>query len=371
MYCTACGSEIDPQGKCPRCLQFAGAASPSVPQGDAFFPPKIEKSPGNWQSPVLTVIAFFCFGVVFFLNYLKALHWAGVMNPEAAGYMIGGVMVSSVIGLVVMYLLGRKRTRKNHFGAKALLSAAIALAVTVFSFAGEMTRFRFSPDSDAKHKAGTLLKEAAGKLPASANVNWYDGPTRDFFHDILEMNQRYVAEAAAADNSAIKDLYSSKSYAGQVHMQKVVTQLRTALAIDEKYASLGPIIKKMEDRIAAANASESAKQEFLRGWHESFQKSLRPRNDVIEKEEAWMKCTIELYEFAIAHTGDYSIRDNKLYFRNNTARESFTAQQTKAVALRKEFLKAKSAMEDSRKSKLDQLGVSTSDLTPAQMGKQK
>ena len=39
MYCTACGSEIDPQGKCPRCLQFAGAASPSVPQGDAFFPP--------------------------------------------------------------------------------------------------------------------------------------------------------------------------------------------------------------------------------------------------------------------------------------------------------------------------------------------
>ncbi len=371
MHCTACGGEIDPQGKCPRCLPFAGAASPSVPQGDAFFPPKIEKSPGNWQSPVLTVIAFFCFGVVFFLNYLKALHWAGVMNPEAAGYMIGGVMVSSVIGLVVMYLLGRKRTRKSHFGAKALLSAAIALAVTVFSFAGEMTRSRFRPDSDAKHKTGTLLKEAAGKLPASANVNWYDGPTRDFFHDILEMNQRYAAEAAAADNSAIKDLYSSKSYAGQVHMQKVVTQLRTALAIDEKYASLGPIIKKMEDRVAAANASESAKQEFLKGLHGSMEKSLGPRNNLIEKEEAWMKCTIELYEFAIAHTGDYSIRDNKLYFRNNTARESFTAQQTKAIALHKDFLKAKSTWEESRKNNMNQMGISPSDLTPAQMGKQK
>ena len=371
MYCTACGSKIDPQGKCPRCSQFAGAASPSVPQGDAFFPPKIEKSPGNWQSPVLTVLAFLCFGLVFFLNYLKALHWAGVMNPEAVGYMIGGAMVPIAIGLVVMYLLERKRTRKSHFGAKALLSAAIALAVTLFSFAGAMTRSRISPDSDAKHKAGTLLKEAAGKVPASANVNWYDGPTRDFFHDILEMNQRYVAEAAAADNSALKGLYSSKSYAGPAHMQKVVTQLRTALAIDEKYASLDPIIKKMEDRVAGANASESEKQQFLRGWHESIQKSLRPRNDVIEKEEAWMKCTIELYEFAIAHTGEYSIRDNKLYFRNNTARESFTAQQTKSDALRKEFLKAKNAFEESRKSKMNQMGVSSSDLTPAQMGKQK
>lgn len=369
MYCTACGSEIDPQGKCPRCLPFAGAASPSVPQGDAFFPPKIEKSPGNWQSPVLTVIAFFCFGMVFFLNYLKALHWAGVMNPEAAGYMIGGVMVSSVIGLMVMYLVGRTRTRKSLFGARALLSAGIALAVTVFSFAGEMTRSRFSPDSDVKHKTGTLLKEAAGKLPASANVNWYDGPTRDFFRDTLEMNERYVSEGRALDNSAIKDLYSSKSYGGEVHMQKVVTQLRAALAVDEKYASMDAIIKKMEDRVAAANASESEKQEFLRGWHESVQKSLRPRNDVIEKEEAWMKCTIDLYEFSIAHTGDYSIRDNKLYFRNHTARESFTAQQTKAIALHKEFLKAKSAMDESRNNKMKQMGVSTSDLTPAQLGK--
>ena len=63
-------------------------------------------------------------------------------------------------------------------------------------------------------------------------------------------------------------------------------------------------------------------------------------------------------KFVIAHTDDYSIRDNKLYFRKDATREEFTSRQSQSIALHKDFLKAKSAQEESRKSKMDQMGVS-------------
>ena len=343
----------------------------SSPAGDPFAPSEKVVPANPWKEPVILVLAIGLFTLVIWLNYLRALIWAGVINPESSGYMMGGIFFSFLMGLLGMYVVKKIRKKSAAPASRALLVAFIAVIFSFLGLAGEIASKYRGLQPDAYHKTGDLLKEAAGKLPASANVNWYDGPTRDFFRDILEMNQRYTAEVAKVDNSAIKDLYSSKSYGGEVHMKKVVTQLRVALAVDEKYTPLEPLIKKLEERVAATNASESEKQEFLKGLHGSIEKSLGPRHDLIQKEEAWMKCTIELYEFTIAHNADYSIRDNKLYFSNKAARESFTAQQTKAIALHKEFLKAKSAFEESRKSKMNQLGVSPSDLTPAQLGKQK
>ena len=59
--------------------------------------------------------------------------------------------------------------------------------------------------------------------------------------------------------------------------ETVVSQLQAALAVDEKYASLDPILKKMEDRVASADVSEGEKQAFLKGMKNSMEKSLAPR----------------------------------------------------------------------------------------------
>jgi len=268
-----------------------------------------------------------------------------------------------------MYGLERRRTKKNHFGAKALLSAVIALAVTVFTFAGEMRNLRPATESEAKHQMGSLLKEAAGAQPRSKDANWWDGPTRDFFKDILEMNQKYAAEVSALDNSAIKDLYSPESYVSVAHMQKVVDQVQAALAVDEKYISIEPIVKKLEDRVAAVNISESQKKQFMEGLKGSMDRHRAPRREVIRTEKVWMNGTIGLYEFMTEHKSEYSIKNKKLYFSNDAARVEFVSQQAKAIAAHKEFLKAKSAMEESRKKSMDQIGVSPSDLTPSQLGK--
>jgi hypothetical protein len=152
-------------------------------------------------------------------------------------------------------------------------------------------------------------------------------------------------------------------------MEKTVSQLHAAVAVDEKYASIDPFIKKLEAQVAIANASDKQKQDFLGGVKSGMGRSLEPRNELLRTEETWMKSTIDLYDFAIAHSSQYSIKGGKVYFRDDATREGFVSQQSKAVALHKDFLKAKEAFEQSRKNKMDQLGVSSSDLTPEQLGK--
>jgi hypothetical protein len=183
------------------------------------------------------------------------------------------------------------------------------------------------------------------------------------------MNQKYSAEVSALDNSAIKDLYSPESYVSKAHMQKVVEQLQAALVVDEKYISIDPLIKKLEDSIASVDISESQKKEFLQGLQGSMDRNLAPRREVIRTEEGWMHKTIALYEFLIEHKSEYSIKNKKLYFTNNETGDEFASQQTSAIAAHKEFLKAKSAMEAARKKNMGELGVSPSDLTPSQLGK--
>jgi hypothetical protein len=336
---------------------------------DASLTAKTEKIPSRWQSPVFTVLALLCFALVLLLNYLKAMRWAGVMNAESSGYMLGGVLISIVLGLVVMYLLERKRTKKNHFGAKALLSMGIALLISVFTLASEKSRPRPEAESDTNHQLGSLLKEAAGKQPRGKDANWSDAPLRDIFQDVLEMNQHYATEVAALDKSAIRDLYSSKSYGGEVHMRKVIAQLRETLAVDEKYASVDPLIKRMEDRVRAADAPDSEKQDFLKGVHESVQQSLGPRQELFRKEEAWVKSTIDLYEFAIAHTPEYSIQEGKIYFNNEMTREKFFSLQSNAIVLHEDYLNAKKSFNELKKAYLGKIGVSEPDLKSSQPGK--
>jgi hypothetical protein len=165
---------------------------------------------------------------------LKALAWAGLIRAESTGYMMGGIIFSVLLGLLGMYLVNKVRGEKTAPASKTLGIAVMASFLSMLGLAGEMVNPSQGNKSDAYQQTGNLLKEAAGKQPRSADVNWWDAPSRDFFHDILEMNQRYAAEVAALDKSAIKDLYSSKSYGGDVHMQRVATQLQAVLAVDEK-----------------------------------------------------------------------------------------------------------------------------------------
>lgn len=364
MFCTTCGTELDSQRLCPRCGSSAPLSPAATPTGDAFAGARTEAAPSTLKTFAFVILSLPLFGLVLLLNFFRALRWAGVMNAESFGYMIGGVLVALGVGFAAMFAVRRLRGRKIHPASKTLGIATIAFGMSCITFAGEAASRHPVTADEIDHRIGDLLKEAAGTKPPSGDGDWWDGPARDFFHDLLEMNKQYTAEVNALDNPAIQDLYSVNSYKNKARMEEVVTQLQAAQAVDEKYASLDPIIKKMEDRIAKANVSESDKRDFIKGMEGNMTKALAPRNETFRTEREWMNSNIELYQFVIAHASEYSIRGNKLYFQNDATKDGFTERQKQAIALHQEFLKSKGAADNSRKQGMDKLGVSQTDMAP-------
>src|SRR5436305_12873844 len=141
-----------------------------------------------------------------------------------------------------MFVVGRGRRKKLAPTVKAFGILSTAFVLSVLAFVGESNHARSGKNLDANRHVGALLKEAAGTQPRGQDSQWSDAPSRDFFHELIERNQRYIAEAHALDNSAIQNLYSVDSYAGKAHMEKVVEQLRGASDLEEKYASLDPML---------------------------------------------------------------------------------------------------------------------------------
>lgn len=370
MFCTTCGSELDPQGACPRCASIAPVIPATLPTGDAFVAARPKPAANKAMAVLFGILSIPLFALVLLLNYLRALRWAGVMNAESFGYMMGGVLVGVALGFLGMFIVRKARGRRLHPASKALGVAAIAFVLSCIGLAGEFASRRPVTADEIDHRIGDLLKEAAGTKPPSGNLDWWDAPVRDFFHDIFEMNKQYTAEVKALDNSAIQVLYSVDSYREKARMETVVGQLQAAQAVDEKYASLDPLLKKLEERIAKANASESEKQEFLKSMEGSMKKTLAPRDETIRTEREWLQSTIALYQFVIAHSSEYTIKANKLYFDDGDTRKEFVDRQKRAIALHKEFLKTKSAADDSRKANLSKLGVSQSDVSPSKQEQQ-
>lgn len=273
-----------------------------------------------------------------------------------------------MLGCLGLYIVKKVRGKTLAPASKLLVITGIAFPLSIFGLLQEIANSQ-ARSGDVNHHLGALFKEAAGKDSGAADKNWMDTVTREMLHDVLVTNQQYAGEKATLDRSAIQNLYSLDSYAGQVHMQKVVAQLRASLAVDEKYASIDPIIQKLDERVRAAKATEAEKQDYLKGVQIGVQQSLQRRTELIHKEEEWAKSAIDLYQFLIAHTPDYSIQENKVIIPDSKIRREFTAQQAASISLHKDLVKMRNDMRQFRDEKLNQAGLSSSDFTPAQLGK--
>jgi hypothetical protein len=371
MHCPTSGRELDLQGKCQFCGPRVASPEAPSPTGDAFQFAASQDGLSKWKSVILSVLSTVLAALVLGLNYMRALHWAGTLNPESFGYMIGGCLFSIGMGFLAMFLVARSRRKKLAPAWKAFGIVSTAFALSLLAFVGEFGSPRAGKDLGANHSVGALLKEAAGKQPQGQDSHWWDAPVRDFFHELIDRNQQYIAEVRALDHSAIQNLYSADSYAGKVHMEKVVEQLRAALEVDEKYTPIDPLLNSMEVRVAAANAPESEKADFLKGFKSSIDGRLAPRSRMLQTEENWTDTTIDLFRFMIANSSGYSIRGGKLYFKDNAVKDEFRSRQSKAIALHQDFLKAKAAFDENRTSNLNQVGISPTDLSPSQLGKLK
>jgi len=308
------------------------------------------------RSALLVVLALIFWALVLFLNYLRALRWAGVINAESSGYMLGGCIFSGLLALLVVYLVNRWRAAKFSMVTKHVLIAAIAVIFSVLSLSGERTSR--NTQSEAKQKIAHLLKQASGQEAIPSHSEWYDEPTRQFFRDIISLNQGYTQELDMPHRTNLKGLYNTASYSSLNKMHETVSELKSILAIDRKYESVGPILSKFENAINGTSASEKQKYDFIEGVHSSSRELFDLRSRTFQNSEEWLQASIDLYEFTIAHFRDYSVRENKLVFSTGSLLTEFQERQTRAIALRDSLREARAQFKSAQNASMERTGMS-------------
>jgi hypothetical protein len=76
-----------------------------------------------------------------------------------------------------------------------------------------------------------------------------------------------------------------------------------------------------------------------------------------------MQSSIDLYEFTLAHFGDYRVQGKKLIFHGNGLLGQFQDLQSKSIANHKAAIESKHKFDAGRKDALSQTGVTPADIS--------
>ena len=360
MSCPLCGCEVPPNTtSCPNCSSVAtpGAEVLAVPLAPARSRPPSKYSwafrLGAWA------LSLGCWYTIVMMSLLTTVRTRGPFTAESFGYLIGtilGIFLLPLIGVFLYY--NRKRTPRSPMHRKVLLVSALAMMFSLLPSPGS----RFSSTGFTKERMSILAKEGTGLLPVSRDESIWDSPARSCFADVAEFSRRYQEEAHKLDQSALNDLYSADSFRDSKHIEKVLTQLRAYLALEEKYASLDSILERNKARIQSVDAPDSVKSQFLIRLSSSAQEALADRSALFAKEKAWIQSSIDLYEFTLAKRASYALRDGKLVFKDRIVMSEFNQRAKDALGRKADVLQAKENFEKRQKEALRKFNLQPADM---------
>ena len=357
MLCPHCRSEIPvASAACPFChTAILAGGSPLSPAPVAPKPPAL----------AFRLLAVFggvlCFAFIALLSIGAARKAYPVMNTEALGYAfgtcIGAFLLSGVVLLIYLKVSKKKHTPAYLFGA----TCAFALLWAVLGIAPQIGK-REQSQEEINARIARLAREGLGQAPVSRNEDELDGLLRSFFADVKKFNEDYRAEIAATDNSSLNVLYTPDSFNSEANIARMLDQLRATLAVDEKYASLQPLLQKLKSRLDASPLSESSKKDFWKGVNDSMQAATGPRDDLLAKEHAWLGDSIDLYEFMRDSRKSFHVKGKQILFDSDDLVDSYNRKIEKVESERKEFLETKERYAKSQQEKLGKLGLKQSDF---------
>jgi hypothetical protein len=276
-------------------------------------------------------------------------------NAESLGYFIGGFGCPALITLFILWLMDRRRSEGSKVAHKHLVVVAWTVFFSLLGLAGEMRNPGGRGSPSMKEHARHLLLQATNNEAESGSA-WFDGPSRDFFRDAAAWNQEYSKAVQSVDHRFSTELYSPESYATRANLQATISALQALQQIDEKYESLDEVVKKLEERVNVAHVSERERADFLRGVQSGLDRSLGPRDETFKQEGEWLRSSVDLYQFALTHFSDYSVRGKTLLFRRDASRLEFADRQSKAVALRQVAIESRRRFNTSQKQVMSQMG---------------
>jgi len=324
--CRPC-SKIIPDGftDCPWCgakQQQASGLQTSLP-----VRPQPGSSAHAADNPLLWS-AFLCSFTLFcFLQYKQMLRIAGEVSLANSAFFLGQCAGSFIVAAILVFLFDKIRHRNPSPPTRLLAISAVACVMSVLALA--------SPQSSRRLVLGSLGQ--AINNPSQPHLDKWGLAARPLCMELVSRNRQYLDEVSKLD-AALQPLYSPASFRDAASVQAMLDALAQRLAIADKYADIQPVLAKMPGYIAAVDATDKEKQEFLAGFDESIAKGLRGKNSVSAWEHNWIASAVDLYKFSLAHPYSYNV--GNILFKSAADAVAFNSKLNKSRDFYARFLRA-------------------------------
>lgn len=364
MNCPGCNQEIDPHvDHCPACGVPLAEASPAT--GDPFttvsFGPRISGA----KRVAFTVGALLCLAAVVFTNFIVTIRTYRTLTAESIGYWIGRCLVNFLFPAIVALIYYKLRRLKRANAYKILVLSMWAVLLAIISAAGSLKENPILQERQMYARIGVLAKEASGQIPTSPDTEPWETAARGFFKDVIQFNKDYRNELAALDHDALKENLKPDSFRNHEEMERVKNQLGAALAVDEKYSSLAPLIQKMKGSVEAAGIPTKETDAIINSVESSTEDNLAARQHLFQTDRDWMHAAIDVYEFTLLHESQFVLRESKLIFVSGDLSREFNARMKKATGLRAAFQNERKSFQRMQQEKLAEFGLQSSDFVSA------
>jgi hypothetical protein len=164
-------------------------------------------------------------------------------------------------------------------------------------------------------------------------------------------------KAGAATKPISPALYSVDSFASKAIMESTSSQLQHAFDTDEAYAeSKREAMKDFHDKMLNVDP------DYLHSFESNINEVDVMDSAIEATEQKWMKCTLDLYAYGIAHADQISVNKNgHLVIANQKFRQSFLQQLDACRTLDDAMDKQREKEVNDRNMILDGLGIKHTD----------
>ena len=356
MKCRNCSKDIpDGFADCPWCREsYEGIPAASVAASALPLPTGGLRSGSNvplmWLSLGLSVL------LVPGAAYAATMHKFGFLSWQDAGYFIGSCTGPFLAAALIVFAYYSLRHRTIPFVTKLLPISCGASLFALLTLLGASGSPRSLPDPALVSPSKISTSKVIPRTPHVATP--WDPAIVSLYTDLKNSNDAYVAEVSRLDATAHPWL-TPESFRSAASMQTILTELHARLAVAEKFTSPEPMLSKMKGYVAAINASDDDKREFLAGFMPGIEQSVAHRTAASGYERDWLNACIAAYEFMLKNSAAYTIDadGHSATFRNAAALQTFKARMQRAYELKAKFLQENAAYLASQSAAREKAGM--------------
>jgi len=298
------------------------------------------------------------------VSYFATSRSNGPLSLENSGYFLGRGAGAILLAGLIVFGYCKLREQKLRRPVQALVILTLSSVLTMLTLAlPARPRISGIDEAAVRRYTGESKTEKAPNPPVN-RAKW-DPAARSLMKDIVTRNQKYISEISALDETA-KPLYTPESFRDATTMQEMIEQLNARLVVADKYSNWQPIFAKMKDYVAAVDASADERQRFLGNFEASLPKTLAVCKAISDKEHAWLRASLDLYQFALAKNGTYVWQGDNLAFKNHSDSKLFMQKFVKARSLNGEFLQEYWQVRQAEQAMIAELGIQGAEVDAPQ-----